>query len=421
MDILFSLVYIAVGLIAGFFFIKWKYLLYVSPEIYSQIEKEKNELLGTLQHLEKEKMISEEKFSRLEDERLDLVKKLSQVETLLEEKNMAFQKMEDQMNSKFQEVAFHVLDKMEEKGRKGLEGLLSPLKEDLEKFKHRIEAVHTEETKQRTSLEQQIKILMELNEKMGLETEGLTKALVGNNKVQGDWGEFQVEMILENAGLRKNEEYISQGEGLGLKNEDGGHHRPDFLIKVPGEKYIIIDSKVSLVAYKKAFESSDDQKKQHLKEHVNSVINHIDGLSSKHYQDHISLQSPDFVLMFMPIESAFITAINEKRDLLTYAWNKKVIPVTPTNLFAVMKTVASIWKIEKQNKNAEEIANKGAALYDKFYNFLADMKDIGLHLDRTHKKYQDAFNKLSEGRGNIIQQVQKLEELGIKVKKRIEL
>lgn len=384
-----------------------------------RIRCQKSKLEGRLQILE----LSFEKTKDLEFSREVLIKKLSEAETLLKERTKHFQDSQEEMRVKFSEMAYEILEKigsqMEKKSRVKMEDLLEPFKDDLEKFKSRIESVHLEETKQRTSLGEQVKNLIGLNEKMTMETTSLTRALVGDNKIQGDWGEFQLEIILENSGLRSGEEFIIQGKGEGLEDDEGRSQKPDFLIKIPGEKVLIIDSKMSLKAYKNSIDHESDKhlRTQDLKDHLKSIVTHIDGLTKKHYQHNIKLKSPDFVVMFVPIESALSAALSVKKDLLEVAWKKKIVLATPTNLFAIMRTVASIWKMDQQNRNAEEIAKRGTILYDKIFKFVENMEGLGESIAGTQKKYNETFSKLSTGQGNLLWQIKKLEDLGIKGKK----
>ncbi|MDE3060751.1 MAG: DNA recombination protein RmuC, partial [Pseudomonadota bacterium] len=244
--------------------------------------------------------------------------------------------------------------------------------------------------------------------------DSLTKALRGDVKAQGNWGEVMLERILEESGLRKGEDYVLQGEAMGLSGEDGGRQRPDVIIKLPDDKHVIIDAKVSLTAYERYCADGDES---HLRDFLKSVRNHVAGLESKRYQDNDKLNTPDVVMLFMPVEGAFALAMQQDRELHQYAWGKRIVIVSPTMLFANLRTIASLWRIERQNRYAYEIADQGGRLYDKFVGFIEDMQLIGRQMSGLHKSYDSAMNKLSEGRGNLVGSVEKLKSLGAKASK----
>ena len=245
----------------------------------------------------------------------------------------------------------------------------------------------------------------------------MTKALKSDTKKQGNWGEVVLERILEDSGLIKNQEYFLQETG---RNEDGSLIRPDVVIQLPQEKYLIIDSKVSLTAYHDFISSEDPREKEiALKKHIESIKNHVKELNEKNYPSMNKLDIPDFVLMFMPIESAFALAVQTDPSLFNFAWEKKIVIVSPTTLLATLKTIESIWRQEKQTRNALEIAEQGGKLYDKFVGFLGDLEKIGVNIDRASEAYRDAHKKLSSGRGNILGQVEKMKTLGAKTSKNI--
>jgi DNA recombination protein RmuC len=249
------------------------------------------------------------------------------------------------------------------------------------------------------------------------EANNLANALKGDTKKQGDWGEIILEKVLERSGLIKGQEYQTQ---FNTKNIDGSRIQPDAVVFLPDNKHIIIDSKVSLVAYNAYVNSEDENEKQkHLKEHINSVRNHVKQLSEKKYQTSSEFNTPDFVLLFMPIESAFSAAIQNDQDLFAYAWDLKIVIVSPTTLLATLRTIASIWKQERQTKNALEIAKQSGALYDKFVGFLEDLDKIGKSIDASKSAYEDALNKLKTGRGNLISRVINIQKLGAQTQKQI--
>jgi len=303
----------------------------------------------------------------------------------------------------------------------GINQLLSPLKERLQEFQKKIDDSFGHQAKEQFSLRKEIERIVTVNEKMTLQAEGLSKALKGDIKAQGNWGEIMLEKILEESGLRKGKDYIVQGSELGLKHaEDGRTIRPDIVIMLPDDKHIIVDSKVSLTHYAGYCSSADDAERQVLlKSYLLSIRNHVDGLEQRRYQDADKLGTPDFVLMFMPIEGAYALAVEQDSKLHSYAWNKKIVIVCPSTLFATLRTIASLWRMELQNRNAEEIAKRGGALYDKIVGFVEDMQKLGKQMKAATGAYDDAMGKLSEGRGNILRQTETMRELGLKPSKKL--
>jgi len=331
---------------------------------------------------------------------------------------IAFYK-ENKFSLQFENLANKIFEEKQnvfkQQSQDSMNTILSPLKDKLNEFNKRIE----ESSKERFALEKEIKRIVEVNEKMTSQTENLTKALKGNVKAQGNWGEVILEKILEDSGLRKNDDYITQGVSMGLTHtEDGSRLKPDVIVKLPEGKHIIIDSKVSLTHYER-FCSEEDQTKRalHLKDFLGSIRTHVTGLEQRRYQDTEKLGTPDFVLMFVPIEGAYSLAVQEDRELHSFAWNKKVIIVCPTTLFATLRTIASIWRMELQNQNAIEISNRGGALYDKIVGFVDDMLRLGKQIDSTKNTFDDALGKFSTGKGNILRQTEQLKELGAKAGK----
>ena len=242
----------------------------------------------------------------------------------------------------------------------------------------------------------------------------MTKALKGDNKKQGNWGEIILERVLETSGLVKDREYSIQKS---LNSAEGARFQPDVIVNLPDEKNLIIDAKISLVAYERMMTAElEEEKALYLKQHLLSIKNHIDGLSAKNYQHLYEINSPDFVLLFIPIEASFSATVQADTELFNYAWNKKVVLVSPTTLLATLRTIASIWKVDRQNKNVFEIAEEAGALYDKFVGFLEDMQKIGKHIEQTQKAHDDAFKKLQYGSGNLIGKVEKIKKLGAKTK-----
>ncbi len=253
---------------------------------------------------------------------------------------------------------------------------------------------------------------------MGEEARSLTNALKGESKTQGNWGEMVLSRILESSGLRAGEEYLTQATGLNLRDDEGRLRQPDVIINMPENKHLLIDAKVSLLAYERLSASEDEtQRRVALQEHLLSVRRHVQQLSDKHYAQLSGLNSPEFVLMFLPIEPAFHAAIQGDSELFSYAWDRKIVLVSPTTLLATLRTVASVWKMERRNQNAEEIARQGGALYDKLVGFVEEIELVGTHLDRAMKSQQQAMNRLKDGRGSLTRRAEMLRELGIRNKK----
>ena len=311
--------------------------------------------------------------------------------------------------------------KFVETNKLNLDQLLSPLKENIKLFEEKVEKVYKAESDERNVLKGEITKLMELNKQISEEANNLTKALKSDSKKQGNWGEIVLDRILEVSGLVEGEGYTKQGKGLNLMDEDGNRFQPDVIINLPDNKHIIIDSKVSLIAYDRLVNcETEEERETYIRQHILSIKSHINGLGGKNYQDLYGINSPDFVLLFVPIESSFVLAIQHDVELFEFAWNKKVVMVTPSTLLATLKTVASIWKQEQQTKNAIDIATKAGLLYDKFVGFITDIKKIGDNLDRSKEAYNEAFGKLSTGSGNLVGRVEVLRKLGAKASKQID-
>ncbi|MFV0469933.1 MAG: DNA recombination protein RmuC [Dysgonomonas sp.] len=333
----------------------------------------------------------------------------------------------DRLNKDFQVLANQILEektlRFTDTNKANIEAILKPLSEKLVEFKTRVEETYDKESKQRFSLEERIKDLVALNNQISEDANNLTKALKGNNKIQGNWGEMILESILEKSGLKKGEEYYTQdfitnSDGERLKNENNKYMQPDVVVAYPGGRKIVIDSKVSLNAYVKYVEAKTDEERLAAeKEHILSVKRHIDELSQKSYQDHID--SLDFVMMFVPTEPAYILAMQLDSSLWDFAYRKRILLISPTNLIASLKVVADLWKREYQSRNAQEIADRGAKLYDKFAGFVDTLQDVGKSIEKSQRSYEKAYSQLSEGSGNLIRQAEMLKELGIKSQKEL--
>jgi len=343
----------------------------------------------------------------------------------LETQKKEIEGLSKKFNTEFENIANKILDdktlKFTKQNQDNLELILKPLGENISTFKKKVEEVYDKESKERFSLGKELERLVELNKKVSEEANNLTQALRGSSKAQGDWGQMILEKILEQSGLEKNREYFVQEflkdeDGNMLKNEQGRKMQPDVIIAYPDNRKLIIDSKVSLTAYTRYSESDDpDIQALALKGHLESMRTHIDELSAKNYQDFTS--SLDFVMMFVPNEPAYLLALKNDPDLWHYAYSKRILFISPTNLIAALKMIVDLWKREYQNQNALDIAERGAALYDKFVGFVDNLQTLGSHIDRTQKSYNAAMGQLKEGRGNLIGQAEKLRDLGVKTKK----
>lgn len=383
-----------------------------------QFEEMAIEIEGENKELMAEVRAAREEAVRLEAER-------AAFERQMEQAKADAQKNEEIMIGKFENLSHKIFEQksqtFKQQSQDSLGVLLNPLKEKLVDFEKRVEQSFGEQTKENFSLKEQIKTIVSVNEKMTLQAESLANALKGDSKTQGDWGEVILERILEDSGLRKEVDYMVQGGGMNLRDtETNTLQKPDVIVNLPENKHVIIDSKVSLTHYERYFSEQDDTAKPlHLKQFLESIKKHIKDLEQRRYQDTEKLGTPDFVLMFIPIEAAYVLAVQQDREIQNHAWGKKVVLVCPTTLFATLKTVASVWRLELQNKNALEIAKQGGALYDKIEGFVSDMQTMGRQIETVEKTYGAAMNKLSEGKGNILGRTEKLKDLGAKASKQL--
>ncbi|MGY4539808.1 DNA recombination protein RmuC [Mucilaginibacter sp. UYNi724] len=299
-----------------------------------------------------------------------------------------------------------------------IDTILNPLKENIKAFEEKVDKVYNMEAAERNTLKGVITQLMDLNKLISTEASNLTKALKGDNKKQGNWGEVILEKVLERSGLVRDREYRVQAS---LNSVDGGRLQPDVIIDLPDEKHLIIDSKVSLIAYERLVNcETEEERKLYSKAHIESLRNHVHGLSSKSYHDLYQVNSPDFVLLFVPIESSFSFAVQLDADLFSDAWDKRVVIVSPSTLLATLRTIASIWKQERQNRNVLEIARLSGEMYDKFVGFVGDMEGIGKNIKQSQDNYDKALNKLTDGRGNLTVTAEKIKKLGAKANKQID-
>jgi len=352
----------------------------------------------------REQQVSLEKERRAASEKLELL-----------EKNR------DSLKQEFENLANRIFDQKSERfsqqSKTSLDSLLNPFRDQLQDFRKRVEDVYTTETRDRQALRSEIKSLQDLNRQITEEAANLTKALKGDKKVQGNWGELILERVLERSGLRKGIEYETQGS---YRDNDNQLLRPDVIVHLPDQRNLVVDSKVSLVAYQQWVIAEDDEaREQALKQHVEAVRNHIRTLSEKDYSQLNGLHSPDFVLLFMPIEPAFVAAFQQDDNLFAEAFERKIIVVTPTTLLATLRTIENIWRYERQSQNARRIADRAGAVYDKLRVFVEAMERLGSQLHTAQGTYDNAMNTLTRGRGNLISQANRFVELGVRVKKEL--
>ncbi|MCC7331241.1 MAG: DNA recombination protein RmuC [Flavobacteriales bacterium] len=427
-SILLLFIGLAIGFIVSFWLIKSKQSATTDSEELKNISTENTRLLTRLENAEqvfKQQKEKEEKLTQVNIELIASNSKLEAQNKYLEEKlaeqKQEIEKLQERFTLEFQNIANKLLKEnskdFAEANQKKLDEILVPLKENIKMFEKKVDEKYETELKERTSLVEQIKSLTELNQQMRSDAQNLTKALKGDSKTQGDWGEFILEKILDNSGLKKGEQYETQEN---FKNEEGNNLRPDAVIKLPENKHIIIDSKVSIVAYTNFLEAkTDEERTTCINAHKTSIKNHINGLSQKNYPNAKGANSPDFVLMFLPSESSFSFTLQADSDIYSYAWDKKIVLVSPTTLLATLRTIASVWKQELQTRNALEIAKESGNLYDKFVGFIEDMQKIGKKLGESQSAYDDAFKKLQFGNGNLITRAEKLRALGAKNNKNL--
>ena len=403
----------------------------------SGLEERINGLLGQIEQLkvqfQTERNQFEKSFAQLSSEKenlqkekeslaIHLAKKENDFDNLLErnkEQKQEVEQLQEKFTKEFENLANKILEektvKFTEQNKENLKNILSPLQDKIQLFEKKVEDTHKESIDYHAALRQQILGLREMNEQMSKETINLTKALKGDSKMQGNWGELVLERVLEKSGLEKDREYFVQQSHV---TEDGNRVFPDVIINLPDGKKMIIDSKVTLTAYERYINEEDDnQKNQHLKEHVVSINRHVEQLGNKNYQDLYHMESPDFVLLFIPIESAFAVALNEDTTLYNKAFERNIVIVTPSTLLATLRTIDSMWTNQKQQENAIEIARQAGALYDKFEGFVGDLIKIGKKMDEAKIEYGNAMNKLVDGKGNLITSVEKLKKMGAKAKK----
>jgi DNA recombination protein RmuC len=352
-----------------------------------------------------------------ENKEKQLLREFEIKEENFNEKIVLLEDSKIQMKTEFENLANKLFDENQKKSNVNLGQVLTSFKDQLDSFGKRVNDIYNEETKQRSSLLTEIKNLKDLNNQIAIDAVNLTKALKGQNKTQGDWGEMILSSILDQTGLREGKEYTVQGS---FSDSEGKKLRPDIVVHLPSKKDIVIDSKVSLNSYISFCKSENDlHKETAAKELVKSITSHIKGLSSKRYEKLEGVRSLDFVLMFIPVEGAFILATTSDDTLFKMAFEHNIMLVSPSTLYVTLRTIENIWRNEHQNENAQLISKKAADLYDKFVGFVSDIEDIGININKTQKSYEGAMNKLSSGNANLIKRAEEFIDLGVKPKKQI--
>ncbi len=421
-----EIVFLGVGVVLGFA-IAWFYLrlkgtqnasvtdveetaklkagLDAAEKIYRETKSELETLRENNSTLLAAKTTAESDFRNAQEKLENQKKELEEIQTRLktEFKNIANELLEDKSK------------RFTEQNKVNLEGILNPLRDRIKDFEEKVDKTYKADSSERISLKEQLKHLTELNKQVSEEANNLVKALKGDSKKQGNWGEMILDKILEKSGLVEGEGYEKQ---VSINTEEGKRYQPDVVVNLPDNKHIIIDAKVSLVAYNACVNAENEtDREKFLKEHLLSVRQHIKGLSEKNYQESTQFDTPDFVLLFLPIESSFSIALQADNELYQFAWDRKIVLVSPTTLLATLRTVASIWKQEKQTKNAIEIAKKAGALYDKFALLVNDLIDVGKKMEGAKASYTDAMNKLHLGPGNLVKKAEEIKLLGAKATK----
>jgi DNA recombination protein RmuC len=435
MEIVFLLIGLVVGALVGFLLKKGQQTGVIDNEemvlLRKQLMETSNEMSAVTRSNQMLQSDKNDLSAKLNDSQAHVLKLNNELTAALSaskniEQRLAEQKGEmEQLNQRFkvefENLAAKILEeksqKFTEQNKQSLDTILNPLKEKIKDFEDKVQKVYDTEAAERNMLKGEIKQLMSLNQLMHQDAQNLTKALKGDAKMQGNWGEFILESILEKSGLVKDREYIAQAS---ISTEDGKRFQPDILINLPDGKCLVIDSKVSLVAYER-YVSADDEmvKALSLKEHLQSVRSHIKGLSDKNYQNLYGAKSLDFVLLFVPIESAFALSVQNDAQLFNDAFERNIVIVSPSTLLATLRTVANIWRQENQNKNAIDIANKAGDMYDKFVGFVDDLIGLGNKMRDSQKAYEAAMNKLHQGTGNLVKRSEDLKKLGAKATKAI--
>ncbi|WP_313482007.1 DNA recombination protein RmuC [Atlantibacter hermannii] len=402
-------------------------LLAEQRDVFSELSAAK-QALAQSQHLRDECDLLNGELRTLREINSSLEADLREVTTLLEttrqhndDKLRQMMSSEQRLSEQFENLANRIFDRsyrqVEEQNRQSLNGLLTPLREQLDGFRRQVQDSFGQEARERHTLTHEIRNLQQLNAQMAQEAINLTRALKGDNKIQGNWGEMVLTRVLEASGLREGYEYQTQ---VNIQRDDRSRMQPDVIVRLPQDKDVVVDAKMTLVAYERYFNAEDDyQRELALNEHIAAIRNHIRLLSRKDYHQLPGLRSLDYVLMFIPVEPAFLLAIDRQPELINEALKSNIMLVSPTTLLVALRTIANLWRYEHQNQNAQQIADRAARLYDKMRLFVDDMSAVGQGLDKAQDYYRQAMKKLSSGRGNILAQADAFRTLGVEVKREI--
>ncbi|GET26855.1 DNA recombination protein RmuC [Prolixibacter sp. NT017] len=441
MEIVFLVIGVAVGVAIGWLIQRG---MSKAAEVTGaqNLAKAEQEFMTQLAFADKEKSLAEQQTNSLKldleeskkvlnaerDKNEILNRNLAEAQTdlrnmqeRLENQAKELEQLQKKFTTEFENIAGKILKENSKEfttvNQKNISDILNPLKEKIQLFEKKVEDTYEKGLKDQTDLKAELKKLQDLNLKISTDAQNLTQALKGDVKKQGNWGEIVLERVLERSGLTEGQEFEREVVDT---NMEGKTIRPDVIVHLPDKKHLIIDSKVSLVAYERLVNATtDEEREKAMKEHLLSLRSHVKTLSEKHYPSAKNLNAPDFVLLFLPIESSFSIAVQQDQDLFGYAWDNKVVIVSPSTLLASLRTIASIWRQENQTRNALEIAQQSGALYDKFVNFIADLEKIGKGLDSARDNYDKAMNKLHTGRGNLVRTAEKIRVLGAKAQKEI--
>lgn len=432
--------WISIGLVSVLA-VLWLIVKYMKQLMHNKLAEQEKALASSIAVLEKEKALAQmqladvqnvyqqtlqqlsketEKYQQLSSQYAVLQTQNTHLSERLDTQKKELTELQQHFTKEFENIANRILKQnssdFTDVNVKHLTDIVNPLKEKISLFEKKVEDAYDKELRDKLSLREEVRKLTELNTRISEEATNLTKALKGDVKKQGNWGEIVLERVLERSGLRKGIEYTREEQ---IEGDVGQVYRPDVIVHLPDNKHIIVDSKVSLLAYENFVNANDDEKDAYLKAHIVSLRNHIKGLGEKCYQNSPTLNSPDFVLMFLPIEGSFSVALQADNEIYSFAWDRKIVVVSPTTLLATLRTIASIWKQENQTKNAQEIARLGGALYDKLVGCVEDLNKVKLNIDRASASHNDAMKKLQLGAGNVFVTAEKMKQLGAKTSKQL--
>ena len=438
-EILYLLIGVVLGGLASWFIAKSKFSVQdngISQEAFDTLSAQFNQLDKEKERLKMQiSLLTEDRDAKAEELRAERIKNEENTKRLANaEEAFKFQREKlntqraemDELQKKFTTEFENIANKIfDEKGKKftelnknHLDIILNPLNEKIKDFGERVEKIYKSESEERITLKTEIKHLVELNKQISQEANNLAVALKGDNKKQGNWGEVMLEQLLERSGLSKGREYDTQ---VTSSNTSGDIIKPDVIVYLPDKKHVIIDSKVSLVAYDAFVNAEDDESRlKYQKDHITSVKNHIKSLSEKDYHTSKDFDSPEFILLFIPIESSFSTAVQAGDDIFNYAWERKIVLVSPSTLFATLRTIASMWKQERQKNNVIKIADIGGKMYDQFVRFTEDMNDLNKNLQKAQESYDSAYKRLTTGNGNLVKAAEKMKALGAKANRTLD-